>query len=69
MKLAVSAVLTAIAGLLASSVQADPAIIFDMGGKFDKSFNQSAYEGAQRWVKETGKKYMEFEISNDTQRL
>jgi len=69
MKLAVSALLTAIAGLLAPSVQADPAIIFDMGGKFDKSFNQSAYEGAQRWVKETGKKYMEFEISNDTQRL
>jgi basic membrane protein A len=69
MKLVVSSALAAAAALLATSAQADPAIIFDMGGKFDKSFNQSAYEGAQRWVKETGKKYMEFEISNDTQRM
>ena len=55
--------------LAASSAHADPAIIFDMGGKFDKSFNQSAYEGAERWKKETGKSYLEFEISNDTQRM
>ena len=27
----------------ALSVQAEPAIIFDMGGKFDKAFNQAAY--------------------------
>ncbi len=47
---------------------ADPAVIYDMGGKFDKSFNQSGYEGAERWKKETGKKYIEFEIANPTQR-
>jgi len=72
MKPLVSSVLalTAVsAALLASSAHADPAIIFDMGGKFDKSFNQSAYEGAERWKKETGKSYLEFEISNDTQRM
>lgn len=24
-----------------------PAVIFDMGGKFDKSFNQAGYQGAE----------------------
>jgi basic membrane protein A and related proteins len=46
-----------------------PAVIFDMGGKFDKSFNQAGYQGAEQWKKETGKTYLEFEISNDTQRV
>jgi hypothetical protein len=45
-----------------------PAVIYDMGGKFDKSFNQAAYDGAERWKKETGKPYLEFEISNEAQR-
>ena len=52
----------------ALSVQAEPAIIFDMGGKFDKAFNQAAYTGIERWKKETGKNYLEFEIANETQR-
>ena len=47
---------------------AEPAVIYDMGGKFDKSFNQAAYDGAERWKKETGKAYLEFEISNPAQR-
>ena len=51
-----------------ASAWAEPAIIFDMGGKFDKSFNQAAFDGAERWKKETGKSYLEFEISNPTQR-
>jgi basic membrane protein A len=46
-----------------------PAVIFDMGGKFDKSFNESAYRGVERWKQESGKPYLEFEISNDTQRV
>jgi basic membrane protein A len=54
--------------LAAGSALADPAVIFDMGGKFDKSFNQAGYEGAERWKKETGKSYLEFEISNPAQR-
>ena len=52
----------------ALSAQAQPAVIFDMGGKFDKSFNQAAYNGIERWKKETGKNYLEFEIANETQR-
>ena len=58
------AALTATAGL----AQAEPAVIYDMGGKFDKSFNQAAFDGAERWKKESGKTYLEFEISNPTQR-
>jgi basic membrane protein A len=46
-----------------------PAIVFEMGGKFDKSFNESAYRGIERWKQESGKPYLEFEISNDTQRV
>ena len=47
---------------------AEPAVIYDMGGKFDKSFNQAGFDGAERWKKETGKTYIEFEISNPAQR-
>ena len=63
--------LAALTLLVASAVaQAQqPAVIFDMGGKFDKSFNQAGYQGAEQWKKETGKTYLEFEISNDTQRV
>jgi basic membrane protein A len=55
-------------GLAGAWAQATPAVIFDMGGKFDKSFNEAAYNGAQRWKSETGRTYLEFEISNPTQR-
>jgi basic membrane protein A len=54
---------------LPALAQSQPAIVFDMGGKFDKSFNESAYRGIERWKQETGKPYLEFEISNDTQRV
>jgi basic membrane protein A and related proteins len=54
---------------LASAVAAaQPAIVYDMGGKFDKSFNEAAYNGAERWKKETGKPYLDFEIANEAQR-
>ena len=53
---------------LSGAAWADPAVIYDMGGKFDKSFNQAAFDGAERWKKETGKGYLEFEISNPAQR-
>ncbi|MBK7060643.1 MAG: BMP family ABC transporter substrate-binding protein [Rubrivivax sp.] len=53
---------------LSAVARAEPAVIYDMGGKFDKSFNQAAYDGAERWKKEAGKAYLEFEISNPAQR-
>jgi basic membrane protein A len=39
-----------------------------MGGKFDKSFNEMAYMGAERWKKETGGSYRDIEIQSETQR-
>lgn len=45
-----------------------PAVIFDMGGKFDKSFNQGVNDGVMRFSEETGIKYREFEVTNETQR-
>ncbi len=70
MKFGNSARLGLLAAALAVSFQAkaEPAIVFDMGGKFDKSFNEAAYNGMERWKKETGKQYLDFEISNESQR-
>ena len=47
---------------------ADPALIFDLGGKFDKSFNEAAYVGAERWKAETGGTYKELEMQSEAQR-
>ncbi|MDD9716983.1 BMP family ABC transporter substrate-binding protein [Dinoroseobacter sp. PD6] len=47
---------------------AEPALIFDLGGKFDKSFNEAAFNGAQRWVQETGGTYREIELTSEAQR-
>lgn len=45
-----------------------PAIVFDMGGKFDRSFNEGIYNGAMQWSEETGIAFAEFEVTNETQR-
>lgn len=45
-----------------------PAIIFDLGGKFDRSFNEAAFSGAERWAEETGGTYREIELQSDAQR-
>lgn len=54
--------------LLPLSALADPALIFDLGGKFDKSFNEAAYAGAERWKAETGGSYKELEMQSEAQR-
>ncbi|MDB4100680.1 BMP family ABC transporter substrate-binding protein [Planktomarina temperata] len=54
--------------LSATAALADPAIIFDLGGKFDKSFNEAAFQGAQRWADETGGSFREIELQNEAQR-
>ncbi len=53
---------------LIGAVFAEPAIIYDLGGKFDKSFNESAFTGAEKWKKESGGSYREFELQSDAQR-
>ena len=59
---------TAVMALSAGAALAQPAIIFDLGGKFDKSFNESAFTGAQRWADETGGSFDEVELQSDAQR-
>ena len=46
----------------------NPGLIIDLGGKFDKSFNESAYNGAQRWATENNAEYAETELANEAQR-
>jgi basic membrane protein A len=56
---------------LAAGLQAQefaPAVVFDMGGKFDKSFNESAYDGVKRLKQEANIVALEFEIANEAQR-
>ena len=66
--------LTTLAGALlltataASADEIKPAVVFDMGGKFDKSFNQGVNDGVVRFKEETGISYREFEVTNETQR-
>jgi basic membrane protein A and related proteins len=57
-----------LATVAAIAQEFSPAIVFDMGGKFDKSFNEAAYNGAERFKKETGIAYREFEVTNEAQR-
>lgn len=54
--------------LMAGTAVAEPAIIFDLGGKFDKSFNEAAFNGASRWAEETGGSFREIELTSEAQR-
>ncbi|HEY0212842.1 MAG TPA: BMP family ABC transporter substrate-binding protein [Paenirhodobacter sp.] len=54
--------------LMTGAAFAEPALIFDLGGKFDKSFNEAAYIGADKWAKETGGSYKELEMQSEAQR-
>ena len=58
--------LLASAAALAADVK--PAVIYDLGGKFDKSFNEGAFNGATRFTKETGVPFRDLEIQNEAQR-
>ena len=59
---------SAVLALSAGSALADPALVYDLGGKFDKSFNQSAFAGATRWAEETGGTFAETELQSAAQR-
>ncbi len=68
---AISAAIAAGAMLLASAVAAQdikPAVVFDMGGKFDKSFNEGIFNGLERFKSETGIAYRDFEVTAEAQR-
>jgi len=52
----------------ALAAEIKPAIVYDLGGRFDKSFNEGVYKGAEKFKKDTGIEYRDFEIQNDSQR-
>jgi basic membrane protein A len=54
--------------LTAGAALTEPALIYDLGGKFDKSFNEAAFNGAERFKAETGGSYRDLEISSEAQR-
>ena len=66
MKGLIGAVLAAGLAIVGAAQARDfvPAIIYDVGGKFDKSFNEAAWNGAKRFQVETGIRYREFEVPN-----
>jgi basic membrane protein A and related proteins len=67
-RLVMAVLATALFGGAAVAKDFHPAVIYDTGGKFDKSFNEAAYNGAERFKKETGIAFREFEIQNESQR-
>ncbi len=58
----------AVLALASGTALADPAIIYDLGGKFDKSFNEAAFNGAEKWKAETGGTYKELAMQSEAQR-
>jgi basic membrane protein A len=66
--LVAAAALAFIGQAQAQAQDVNPAVVYDLGGKFDKSFNEAAYNGAERFKQETGTEYRDFEIQNDSQR-
>ena len=61
-----AAALTASSAALAADVK--PAVVYDLGGKFDKSFNEGVFNGATKFTKDTGVAFRDLEIQNDAQR-
>lgn len=55
-------------GFAGSHEKPSPALIYDMGGKFDKSFNEAAHNGAENFKKNTGGEYRDFEVQAEAQR-
>lgn len=45
-----------------------PAVVFDKGGKFDKSFNEGVWNGVRKFVDETGVEVLEYQVTNEAQR-
>ena len=55
---ALAALLTA--GPAVAAEEVVPGLLYNLGGKFDKSFNEAAYNGAEKFKAETGIDYLEY---------
>ena len=68
MKRLAAALALAAASMPAMAAEIKPAVLYDLGGKFDKSFNESVHDGAEAFQKRTGIQVREFEPQADSQR-
>ncbi|WP_120633156.1 BMP family protein [Ruegeria sp. EL01] len=68
MKFTFGAILGVCSALVVNQASAESAIIYDLGGKFDKSFNESAHNGALRYGEASGNSFSEFELQSEAQR-
>ncbi|MGO8091991.1 BMP family ABC transporter substrate-binding protein, partial [Rhizobium leguminosarum] len=61
--------LFAVAAMSTTALAADvkPALVYGTGGNFDKSFNEAAYNVAEKFKAETRIAYRDFEPTGDTQ--
>lgn len=48
---------------------ATPGIIYDLGGKFDQSWNQGLFESAKTWEESSGETFRDLELQSEAQRL
>ncbi len=56
------------ASTAAFAAEIKPAVVYDLGGKFDKSFNEGVFNGATKFEKDTKIKFRDLEIQTDAQR-
>ena len=66
--ISVLAMLGVLAAGTAFAGEFKPAVVYDIGSKFDKSFNEGVWNGVRKFSEETGVKVAEFQIVNETQR-
>lgn len=67
LSIAALALLAACGGSDSPTTLAQPAVVYDIAGKFDKSFNEAAYNGMEMWKKESGQPYLETTVANDAE--
>ena len=69
MKLRLSLIFTVLLSFSTAAFADQPkfALVYDAGGKFDRSFNQSAYVGAERFKKETKISYIDVQVMSNAQ--
>lgn len=63
--LAVAVIALAVAPAFAKDFK--PAVVYDLGTKADKSFNEGVFNGAKAFAEKTGKTFQEFEPKNEAQ--
>ncbi len=71
MKMKTTICATFMAALMSTAAFADdikPGVVYDFGGRNDRSFNEAAFNGAEMFKERTGINYRDFEIQNPSQR-